>query len=150
MGFWLVCFFFVIKEAIQVTEFNKGSRYVQLYFVLVVVVYAYLLSLHMIEMEDGMTNNWQFPIYFIYYINLLILRIASLVYYLNFFSRKSIYFICFALAFIFSEVLRDMGTFYFLDLSVEITGGLVNFAALQLVFLFFVTKEKKLHLLNLI
>ena len=69
LGFWLVCFFFIIKEAIQVTEYNKGSHYMQLYFVLVVVVYAYLLSLHMIEMEDGMASTWQFLIYYIKFVD---------------------------------------------------------------------------------
>jgi hypothetical protein len=43
-----------------------------------------------------------------------------------------------------------MEVFYFRDLSVEIVGSLIKFAALKLVFLFFITPEKKLRLLHLV
>lgn len=69
---------------------------------------------------------------------------------LNSFSKKSVFFICLAITFIVVEVLKDMGLFYFKDVSVEIVGKLIKFAALKMVFLFFITKEKKLRLLNLV
>lgn len=149
-GLWIISLSFLIQEGVQFTQYSRGSRFVEVYFVLVVALYTYLLSLHILEMEASITSDLQLVMYLIYYVNLLILAITALVYYLNSFSRKSVYFICFALALIFSDVLRDMGVFYFKDLSVELVGGLMKSAALVFSFLFFVTKERKLRLLNLV
>ena len=150
MGLWMGSFIFLIREAVQTTQYRRGTGFMLLYFLFVVGVYGYLLSLHIVEIEANVTDNYLFSTYVIYYVNLLIFGVAALVYYLNSFSRKSVFFICLTLSFIFADVLRDMGVIYFKDLSVEIVGTLIKFAALKLVFLFFVTKEKKLRLLNLV
>lgn len=149
-GFWMACFVFLSREAIHTTEYRRGKGFILLYFLLIVAIYGYLLSLHIVEIEASLSNTFLFAMYLIYYINLMFLAVTALIYYLNSFSRKSVFFICLTLSFIVSDVLRDMGVFYFRDLSVEIVGTLIKFAALKLVFLFFVTKEKKLRLLNLI
>lgn len=150
LGLWMGSFIFLSREAIQTTEYRKGKGFILLYFLLIVAAYGYLLSLHMVEIEASLSDNLLFSMYLIYYINLMFMAVTALIYYLNSFSRKSVFFICLTLSFIVSDVLRDMGVFYFRDLSVEIVGTLIKFAALKLVFLFFITKEKKLRLLNLI
>ncbi len=150
IGFWLIGFGFLIREAIQYIEYTRGSRWMQIYFVLVVGIYTYLLSMHFMEIHGSMKDGFQFFMYLLYYFNLLVLGIIALVYYLNSFSRKSVYFLCFIISLIFSNVLRDVGLFYFKDLSVEVVGALIRFAAFIFIFLFFTTKEKKLRLLNLI
>ncbi|MGB7785758.1 MAG: hypothetical protein WBL27_06635 [Salinimicrobium sp.] len=150
LGFWLGAYIFLVREAIKHTEYEKGSRFTTLYFVLVVAVYTYLLSLHILEIERNLGDTFDFLLYIIYYLNILIFAVTALIYYLNSFSRKSVFFICLALSFIFADVLRDMEIFYFRDLSVEIVGSLIRFAALKLAFLFFVTREKKLRLLHLV
>lgn len=150
LGFWLSSFIFLVMEAAKFTSYNRRNRYLHLYFFAVVAIYTYLFSLHILEIKENLSNEFLFSMYLIYYLNLLILGITALIYYLNSFSRKAVFFSCLALAFILSDVLRDMGIFYFRDISVEIVGSLIKMAGLTLAFLFFVTKEKKLRLLNLI
>lgn len=150
LGFWLVGYIFLAREAIKHTEYEKGNRFTNLYFLGVIAVYIYLLWVHVIEIERNVGNHFVFSLYILYYLNILFIAIAALVFYLNSFSKKSVFFICLTLSFIFSDVLRDMEVFYFRDLSVEIVGTLIKFAALKLVFLFFITPEKKLRLLHLV
>lgn len=150
LGLWMFSYIFLVREAIKHTEYEKGSRFMTLYFFLVVSVYTYLLSLHILELERSLNDSFEFSFYIVYYLNILILAVTALIYYLNSFSRKSVFFMCLAIAFIFSDVFRDMEVFYFPDLSVEIVGSLIRFAGLKLAFLFFVTKEKKLRLLHLV
>ncbi|NJW51467.1 hypothetical protein [Salinimicrobium oceani] len=150
LGLWLVSYIFLAREAIKHTEYEKGSRFTSLYFLAIIAIYVYLLSIHVLEIEPSVNNSFTFSLYIIYYLNILFLAIAALVYYLNSFSKKSVFFICLTLSFIFSDVLRDMEVFYFRDMSVEVVGTLIKFAALKLVFLFYVTREKKLRLLHLV
>lgn len=150
LGLWLGAYVVLIREAIKFTEYEKGNKLTTLYFLAVVAVYVYLLSLHILEIERSLGDNFVFSFYIIYYLNILFFAIAALVYYLNSFSKKAVFFICLTLSFIFADVLRDMEVFYFPDLSVEIVGTLIRFAALKLVFLFFITREKKLRLLHLV
>ena len=150
LGFWLSSFVFLVMEAIKFTQYNRRNRYLHLYFFVVVAIYTYLFSLHILEIKENLSNEVLFSMYLVYYLNLLILGVTALIYYLNSFSKKAVFFSCLALAFILSDVLRDMGIFYFRDLSVEIVGSLIRMAGITLTFLFFITKEKKLRLLNLI
>lgn len=150
LGLWLVGYIFLAREAIKHTEYEKGNKFTTLYFVIVTAVYVYLLWIHVTEIERNVGNHFTFSLYIIYYLNILFIAITALVYYLNSFSKKSVFFICLTLSFIFSDVLRDMEVFYFRDMSVEIVGTLIKFAALKLVFLFFITPEKKLRLLHLV
>ena len=150
LGLWLTSYFFLAREAIGHTEYERGSRFTTLYFMSIVGIYVYLLWGHITEIERNLGNDLAFWLYVIYYLNILFIAITALVYYLNSFSKKSVFFICLALSFIFSDVLRDMEVFYFRDLSIEIVGTLIKFAAIKLVFLFFITPEKKLRLLHLV
>lgn len=150
LGLWLGAYVVLMREAIKYTEYEKGHKLTTLYFLAVVAVYVYLLSLHIVEIERNLGDHFTFSFYIIYYLNILLFAVAALVYYLNSFSKKAVFFICLTLSFIFADVLRDMEVFYFPDLSVEIVGSLIRFAALKLVFLFFITREKKLRLLHLV
>ncbi|MGI0106613.1 hypothetical protein [Salinimicrobium sp. WS361] len=150
LGMWLIGYIFLAREAIKHTEYERGSKFTTLYFIGVIAIYVYLLWVHVIEIERNLGHELAFWIYVLYYLNILFIAITALVYYLNSFSKKSVFFICFALSFIFSDILRDMEVFYFRDLSVEIVASLIKFAALKLVFLFFITPEKKLRLLHLV
>lgn len=150
LGLWLITYIALAREAMKYTEYAKGSRFTTFYFLVIVAVYSYLLSSHIMEIEQKLTNNFDLSLYIIYYLNILFIAITALVYYLNSFSRKSVYFICLTLSFIFADILRDMEVFYFPDLSIEIVQVLIRFAALKMVFLFFITPEKKLRLLHLV
>lgn len=150
LGLWLGSYIFLSREAIKHTEYERGSKFTTLYFVAIIAIYVYLLSSHIMEIERNLGNDLTFSLYIIYYLNILFLAVAALVYYLNSFSKKSVFFICLTLSFIFADVLRDMEVFYFRDISVEVVASLIKFAALKLSFLFFVTREKKLRLLHLV
>lgn len=150
LGLLMGCYVFLVREAIKHTAYEKGSRFMALYFLAVVAIYTYLLSLHVLELERSVSDVFLFSYYILYYLNILVLAVVALIYYLNSFSRKSVFFMCLTISFIFADVFRDMEVFYFPDLSVEIVGSLIRFAAIKLTFLFFVTPEKKLRLLNLV
>ncbi len=150
LGLIMGCYVFLVREAIKHTAYEKGSRFMALYFLVVVAIYTYLLSLHVMELERSVSDVFLFSYYILYYLNILVLAVVALIYYLNSFSRKSVFFMCLTISFIFADVFRDMEVFYFPDLSVEIVGSLIRFAAIKLAFLFFVTPEKKLRLLNLV
>ena len=150
MGLWLGSYVFLAREAIKHTEYERGSKFTTLYFVGVIAVYVYLLSHHILEIERTVVNDYTVSFYIIYYLNILFLAVTALVYYLNSFSKKAVFFIGLSLSFIFADVLRDMEVIYFRDLSVEIVGSIIRFAALKMVFLFFITREKKLRLLHLV
>jgi hypothetical protein len=143
-----IAYLALIVEALKFTKVKNASNLMLAYFFLVVGVNGYLLSMHVLEMKDYLENSLVYAIYIIYYINLLILGITALTYYLNSYSRKSVYFIALVLALIFAEVLRDMGIFYLRDPSVEVAEGILRMGVAIFVVLFFVTKEKKLLLVN--
>lgn len=150
LGLIMGCYVFLVREAIKHTAYEKGSRFMSLYFFAVVAIYIYLLSQHVLELERSLSDVFLFSYYILYYLNILVLAVVALVYYLNSFSRKSVFFMSLTISFIFADVFRDMEVFYFPDLSVEVVGSLIRFAAVKVAFLFFVTPEKKLRLLNLV
>jgi hypothetical protein len=150
LGLWLATYIILVREAIKHTEYEKGNKFTTLYFLAVVAIYVYMLSLHIMEIERSLADNLTLVFYILYYLNILFLAVTAIIYHLNSFSKKSVFFLCLTLSFIFADVLRDMEVFYFPDVSVEIVSTLIRFAALKLVFLFFITKEKKLRLLHLV
>lgn len=121
-----------------------------LYFILIVGINGVLLVYHVMEIKEYINNNYTFVIYILYYVNLLILGIIAFIYYLNSYSKKSMYFISLSLGIIFADVLRDMGVFLPQDLSVEVAESIIRMGCAVFAVLFFVTKEKQLRLLNLI
>ncbi len=148
--FFLAAYIFLSREAIRHTQRETASKMMLLYFVLLILVITYLLLTHVVEIKSYTNSSLEFGIYILYYINLLILGIVSLIYYLNSYSKKSIFFISLVLAFIFADVFRDTTYFYINDSAMLITGNLLWFTGLTFSLLFFLTPERKLRLLNLI
>lgn len=140
----------LILEATRYIERKSASSFMLLYFFLITGLNAYFLFAHVFEIKDYLPNLLEYSLYILYYINLMILGITAFIYYLNSYSKKSVYFISLVLALIFADVLRDMGIFYLKDPSVEVAEGILRLAASFFVVLFFVTKEKKLRLINMI
>lgn len=140
----------LIREASKYIEIKNASNFMLLYFILIIGINGCLLGYHVLEIKEYINSNIVFAIYMLYYINLLILGIISFIYYLNSYSRKSMYFISLCLGIIFADVLRDMGVFFPRDLSVEIAESIIRIGCAVFAVLFFVTKEKQLRLLNLI
>lgn len=150
LGLLMAAYFFLVREAIKHTVHEKGSKFTTLYFLGIMGGYIYLLFLHISEIERSLDNSAVLSLYIVYYLNILVFAGAALIYYLNSFSRKAVFFVALTLGFVFSDVLREMELFYFRDLSVELASSLIRFAAIPLVFQFFVTPEKKLRLLHLV
>lgn len=140
----------LIMEATRQIERKSASSFMLLYFFLVMGLNAYFLSVHVFEIKDYLSDLLEYSLYILYYTNLLILGVIAFIYYLNSYSKKSVYFISFVMAVIFADVLRDMGIFYLKDPSVEVAEGILRLAASIFVVMFFVTKEKKLRLINMI
>ncbi len=148
--FYIAAYFGLSREALQNTERQTASKSVLTCFLLLISVNTYLLLMHVIELRSYMVNNMEFAIYIAYYSVLLILGIFSLIYYLNSYSRKSVYFVTLVLAFIFADVFRDSAHFYMKDSAILITGNLLWYTGLIFCLLFFLTPEHKLRLMNLI
>lgn len=148
--FLIAAYIFLSREAVRNTQRETASKMMLLYFVLLILGITYLLLTHVMELESYISTNLEFAIYIVYYLNLLILGIVSLIYYLNSYSKKSIYFITLVLALIFADVFRDTDHFYINDSAFLITGNLLWFTALSFSLLFFLTPERKLRLVNLI
>lgn len=150
----LICFMsayiFLGREALHNTKREHASKYMLGYFLLVLLVNSYLVIEHLLQLELYINSQAEFLLYVLYYLNLLVFAGVALIFYLNSYSRKSVYFITLVLAFIFADVFRDMGEFYLQDTVVVVLGNLLRFAAIIFAFLFFVTPEKKLRLLHMI
>lgn len=147
---YIVGYIGLSREAFQHTERQAASKTILVYFILLISVNTYLLLTHVIELKSYMSSDLEFAVYVLYYFNLLILGIFGLIYYLNSYSRKSVYFITLVLAFIFADVFRDAAHFYLKDSAILITGNLLWFTGLTFCLLFFLTPERKLRLMNLV
>ena len=143
-------YFGLSREAFQNTQRQSASKTILVYFLLLIMVNGYLLLTHVIELKNYMSSDLEFGVYAIYYLNLLIMGIFALIYYLNSYSKKSVYFITLVLSFIFADVFRDAAHFYLKDSAILITGNLLWFTGLVFCLLFFLTPERKLRLLNLV
>ncbi len=140
----------LIRAAAGHIEFKNASHLMMLYFIIIVGINACLLGYHVWGIKDYIKDTAVLSVYILYYINLLILGIVALIYYLNSYSRKSMYFISLALGIIFADILRDMGVFFPEDISVEVAESIIRLACAVFAVLFFVTTEKQLRLLNMI
>lgn len=140
----------LIKVASKHIEVKNASNLMLLYFILIVGINASLLGYHVWEIKEYIDNTAVFSVYILYYINLLILGIVAFIYYLNSYSRKSMYFISLALGIIFADILRDMGVFFPKDISVEVAETIIRLGSAVFAVFFFVTTEKQLRLLNMI
>ncbi|MBZ9730510.1 hypothetical protein LB467_12520 [Salegentibacter sp. JZCK2] len=148
--FYIAAYFGLSREALQNTERQTASKTMLIYFLLLISINTYLLLMHVVELESYMANNFEFSIYIVYYSVLLLLGIFSLIYYLNSYSKKSVYFVTLVLAFIFADVFRDSAYFYMKDSAILITGNLLWYTGLIFCLLFFLTPERKLRLMNLV
>ncbi len=145
-----VAYIALIIEAIKHIEIRNASSLMLLYFIAIIGINGCLLGYHLLEIKEYMTGNFVFSVYLLYYVNLLILGIIAFIYYLNSYSRKSMFFISLALGIIFADILRDMGVFYPKDHSVEVAESIIRSGCAVFAVMFFVTKEKQLRLLNMI
>lgn len=148
--FRMISYFFLIREALKYTERQTANKFMLLFFFLLISVNAYFVLRHLQELEIHMAGIIEFGFYSVYYINLLVLAIVALVYYLNSYSRKSLFYITLIMALVISDILRDMALFYFPDTSVLLTKNFLSMIAIILAFQFFTTEERKLRLINLV
>lgn len=141
-----VSFLPLIMEATKHFKLKNMSYFMVLYLFSIIGLNTYLLLLHINEMETYISADVTSTIYTFYYLNLGALGITAMVYYLNSFSEKSMYFISLAISIIFANILRDMGVFYFKDISVEIAESIIRMGSALFLVLFFITSEKSLKL----
>ncbi len=140
----------LILESSRFIVHSKASKMMSLYFLLILAVYFTLLAVHVFEIRSFLPNEVTFWMYSLYYLNLFVLGVTGFLYYLNSYSRKSVYFISLVLGIIFAEILRDMSLFYFRDISVQLAESIIRAGCAVFFVLFYATRERKLRLLNLI
>ncbi len=150
MVFSMVAYIFLYREALKYTKRETANKFILSFFIILIVANAYFLSGHLQEMEVHISGIVEFGFYSLYYVNLLVLAVIGLIYYLNSYSRKSVYFITLVMAIVFADVFRDMAVFYLRSTSVSFIEVLLRYSAVLLAFYFFATREKKLRLINLV
>jgi len=166
-----LCFLAVLLQVFE-NDFASNITYMLSYLLLMweafrhirrkftnVVMFAFIFLLaginlffifqHIQDLKIYMTGVWELVVYTFSYINLLILALVALFYYLHSYSEKSIFFLIGVLSLVLSDILRDITFFYLPDLSILLMESLLNFCAIILSFKFFATEEKKLSLFNL-
>ncbi|WP_034921184.1 hypothetical protein [Gillisia sp. CAL575] len=136
----------LIMEATKHFRLKNMSYIMLLYLFSIIGLNTYLLLLHINEMKTYISGDITTTVYTFYYLNLGALGFTAMVYYLNSFSKKSMFFISLAISIIFANVLRDMGVFYFKDISVEISESIIRMGSALFLVLFFITSEKSLKL----
>lgn len=150
MVFSGISYLFLYLEALKFTERSAANRYIKIVFVILVILNVYFLVGHLEELKRKISDMGEMIFYVFYYLNLLVMALIALVYYLNSYSKKSVYFISLTLALLFADVFRDMALFYLPDASVEVIQAILRMAGLFMAFKFFTTSEKKLRLINLV
>ncbi len=150
MIFSMLAYIFLYREALNYTKRETANKFMLSFFIILICANGYFLSSHLQEIELHIPSILEFGFYSIYYINLLVLGVVGLIYYLNSYSRKSVYFITLVMAIVFADVFRDMAAFYLRDTSVSLIESVLRYSAVILAFCFFATREKKLRLINLV
>lgn len=146
----MASYFFLYREALRYTKRETANKFILIFFIALIAANVYFLASHLYEIELRIKSFLEFAFYSLYYINILILCVVGLIYYLNSYSRKSVFFISLVMAVVFADVFRDMARFYLTDTSVQVMEYLLKYGAFILAFQFFATPEKKLRLINLI
>lgn len=150
MFFQMGAYVFLTREAHQYTQRETANRFMLVFFFLMIGANCFFVYKHFQELESKLVGILEFSFYSIYYLNLLVLAIMGLIYYLNSYSRKSVYFISMVTAIVVSDILRDMVLFYLPDTSVSMLQTILHFSFILLAFQFYSTREKKLKLINLV
>lgn len=155
--FWFAAIFskklsyvFIAREAFKHFKVEIGSKYMLMIFFILIGVNVYFVLEHLNELQSYLGGISEFTLYTMYYLSLFGISLVALLYYMNSYSRKSVYFISLVMALVISDILGDMAFFYLPDTSVLFLISLLHFAAIFLAFQFFVTEEKKLRLMNLL
>ncbi len=150
MFFQMVSYIFLGREALKYTQREAGNKFMLLFFFLMLGVNSYFVSEHFQELEHKIVSLVEFVFYSMYYIVLLVLAIVCLIYYLNSYSRKSVFFVILVMTVLIADILRDMAFYYLPDTSVLLLQNFLKFCSIIVAYQFFATKEKKLKLINLI
>ncbi|HSI69964.1 MAG TPA: hypothetical protein VK941_07015 [Gillisia sp.] len=150
MIFLSISYTVLIVEGLKYVVIKNGGYFMLLYFFGIVGINGGLMGYHLLELREYIPGFMAYSVYLIYYFILFILGIISFIYYLNSYSKRSMFFVSLALGLIFADVLRDMGVFYLRDLSVEIIETIIRLGCAVFAVHFFVTEEKPLRLTNLI
>ncbi len=143
-------YIFLCREALMYIKRESASRYMLFYFIFLLITNGYLMLDHIQDLQPYLGTTIEYIFYISFYLNIIVLGMVALIYYLNSYSRKSVYFITMVLAFLFADLFRDMGAYYLNDLSVISVGYLLRLVGLAFAVMFFVTPEKKLRLLHMV
>ncbi len=140
----------LLIEGLKYIVIKNGGYLMLLYFFGIVGLNGSLLGYHLIELYEFIPGNVVYSIYLLYYLILLLLGIVSFIYYLNSYSKRSMFFVSLVVGLIFADVLRDMGVFYLRDVSVEIIETIIRLGCAVFAVHFFSTKEKPLRFYQMI
>ena len=150
MFFQMSSYLFLSREALKHTQREAANKFMLVFFFLMLSANCYFIFRHVQEMGSQLGGVIEFSFYLLYYINLMVLVVIGLVYYLNSYSRKSVFFISMVMAIVVADILRDMVLYYLSEISVIMLHNFLKFSAVILSFQFYALKERKLKLINLV
>ncbi|QYA27109.1 hypothetical protein G3I01_16950 [Gramella sp. MT6] len=150
MFFQMVSYIFLVREALKYTQRESGNKFMFLFFFLMLSVNSYFVFDHFQELENQIVSLVEVAFYSMYYIVLFVLALVCLIYYLNSYSRKSVFFVTLVMTILIADIMRDMALYYLPDTSVLLLQNFLRFIGIIMAFQFFATHEKKLKLINLV
>ncbi|MDT0688285.1 hypothetical protein RM549_00695 [Salegentibacter sp. F188] len=142
----VTAYLFLSREALRFTKKVKANSFILFFGGFLLLINGYFFTLHFLKIKEHPGSMAELSIYALYYFSLLILAIVALVYYINSYSKKSVFFIALVLAIIFADIFENMQQMYLMDLGIKLVQNILHFATALFIFYFFTTKEKKLNL----
>ncbi|MDT0687266.1 hypothetical protein [Autumnicola psychrophila] len=134
------------REALRFTKKVQSNNFILFFGGFLFLINGYFFALHFLKIKEHPGSMAELSIYAFYYLSLLVLAIVALIYYINSYSKKSVFFIALVLAIIFASIFENMQQIYLLDLGLSLVQNILHFATAVLIFFFFTTKERRIDL----
>ncbi|MDT0646067.1 hypothetical protein RM545_05140 [Zunongwangia sp. F260] len=142
----ITAYLLLSREALRFTKKVKSNKFILFFGGFLFLINGYFFTLHFLKIREHPGSMAELSIYALYYLSLLVLAIVALIYYINSYSKKSVFFIALVLAIIFADIFENMQQIYLLDLGLSLVQNILHFATAMLIFFFFTTKERRLNL----
>lgn len=142
----VAAYFLLSREALRFTKKARSNNFILFFGGFLLLINGYFFTLHFLKIKEHPGSMAELSIYALYYLSLLILAIVGLVYYINSYSKKSVFFIALVLAIIFADIFENLQQIYLRDLGIKLVQNVLHFATAMFIFYFVTTKEKKLNL----
>ncbi|RMB56143.1 hypothetical protein EAX61_15780 [Dokdonia sinensis] len=140
---FFVCYILLLRDAYRQFKIQDPRNVVAFYYLFVILINAVLVILHLINLYGYMEGQLAIFIGQVFYnIALYFMIVLSLAYYLNSYSKKSMYFLIASLSFVCSDILVSAFLFYNIQESIISFHTFLSMIGYVFFFNYFFTAEK--------